>query len=168
MRKKGSVLMEGTVLAGDGIVYQCHEFTEKDRGDLPHGCFMNRKGFSGLIAQAFCDAYTRFRFFECHWPGGTNDITAYKQTLLYALFKDGSIPECHHAVLDEAYSSISGNQHLCPFSRHQLRKAYKLVDKSFYCKMKSFNNALSSQRITIERAFGMKVRKWGILWKAHL
>jgi hypothetical protein len=31
--------------------------------------------------------------------------------------------------------------------------------------MKAFNNFLSSQRITIERAFGIYIRKWGILWK---
>ena len=31
--------------------------------------------------------------------------------------------------------------------------------------MKAFNVILSSERITIERAFGMYVRKWGILWR---
>lgn len=31
--------------------------------------------------------------------------------------------------------------------------------------MKAFNFCLSSQRITFERAFGMLVRKWSILWR---
>ena len=31
--------------------------------------------------------------------------------------------------------------------------------------MLAFNNILSSQRITIERAFGILVRRWGILWR---
>jgi hypothetical protein len=31
--------------------------------------------------------------------------------------------------------------------------------------MLAFNNFLSSERITIERAFGMFCRKWGILWR---
>jgi hypothetical protein len=31
--------------------------------------------------------------------------------------------------------------------------------------MLAFNNVLSSQRITIERAFGILVRRWGILWR---
>ena len=31
--------------------------------------------------------------------------------------------------------------------------------------MIAFNNLLSSQRITIERAFGILVRRWGILWR---
>ena len=34
-----------------------------------------------------------------------------------------------------------------------------------YMKLIAFNNILSSQRITIERAFGILVRRWGILWR---
>ena len=74
------------------------------------------------------------------------------------------IPECFHMMLDEAYGSIGGNQHLTPFTRSQLIKARAVSDEK-YQKMKAFNNLLSSQRITIERAFGMFIRKWGILWK---
>ena len=33
--------------------------------------------------------------------------------------------------------------------------------------MRTFNHALSSQRISIERAFGQLVRRWGILWCAN-
>lgn len=38
-------------------------------------------------------------------------------------------------------------------------------DAELYYKMLVFNNILSSQRITIERAFGILVRRWGILWR---
>ena len=31
--------------------------------------------------------------------------------------------------------------------------------------MLAYNNLLSSQRITIERAFGILVRRWGLLWR---
>lgn len=31
--------------------------------------------------------------------------------------------------------------------------------------MLAFNHILSSQRITIERAFGILIRRWGILWR---
>jgi hypothetical protein len=36
-----------------------------------------------------------------------------------------------------------------------------------YCilKMLAFNHILSSQRITIELAFGVLIRRWGILWR---
>ena len=92
----------------------------------------------------------------------TNDITSYKQTRLYQWFLQGLIPDEFHMMLDEAYGSIGGNQHLTPFTRHQLRKA-RDSNHPQYLKMKAFNNALSSQRITIERAFGIMIRKWAIL-----
>lgn len=98
------------------------------------------------------------------WPGSTNDITAYKQTNLYRWFTSRLVPECYHMVLDEAYGSIGENQHLTSFTKHQLRKARELSEEK-YQQMKAFNKFLSSQRITIERAFGMYIRKWGILWK---
>ena len=110
------------------------------------------------------DAFGRFRYFEVNWPGATGDITAYKQTKLYRWFCDGLIPSKYHQVLDEAYGSIGGDQHITPFTRSQLKKARsENVDQ--YLQMKAFNNILSSERITIERAFGMYVRKWGILWR---
>ena len=56
----------------------------------------------------------RFRFFRVGWPGATGDITAYKQMLLFAAFTDGKVPAWVHMVLDEAYASIGGDQHLCP------------------------------------------------------
>ena len=66
--------------------------------------------------------------------------------------------------LDEAYSSIGGDQHLTPFSSHQLKKARR-TSHALYEKMLCFNNFLSSHRITIERAFGIFCAKWGILWR---
>ena len=73
------------------------------------------------------------------------------------------IPNIYHMVLDEAYGSIGGDQHLVPYSKSQLQAL--TTDDNLYLRMKTFNHILSSQRITIERAFGMFVRKWGIFWK---
>lgn len=163
---KGTDLMPGTILAGDGLVVQIQAPCESDRdgGDLAG--YRNRKGYFALIVQAFCDAFCMFRYFEISWPGATPDLVAYKQTALYHMFtsQPPKIPVRFHMVLDEAYSSIGGNQHLCPFSKHQLRTE-RSRDPQLYSKMKAFNNSLSSQRITIERAFGMLVRKWGIFWR---
>lgn len=133
---------------------------------------MNRKGFFALLVQAFCGAHTNFWFFGVGWPGATNDITAYKQTSLYQNSTNNtlstSIPNWVSFLLDEAYSSVGGC-HLTPFSQHQLRKSYNLPDqsKTLYFKMRTFNHVLSSQRITIERAFGQLVRRWGIIWCAN-
>ena len=105
--------------------------------------FRNRKGYYAVIAQAFCDSDTKFRYLEISWPGATSDITAYKQTKLFRMFQDGTIPSWSHVVLDEIYSSIGGNQHLTPYSRNQLRNCKRLTGDLAYCKMKAFNNALS-------------------------
>ena len=105
------------------------------------GNLWNLGGYYALIAQAFCDAHARFKYFEISWPGATADITAYKQTTLYRLFEDGIIPEWVCMVLDEAYASIGG-KHLTPYSRHQLLKARRRsIDE--YNKLKAFNNILS-------------------------
>lgn len=167
LKKKNYDLLKGTILAGDGLVVAINCPTEKDRNIsevLDTSNYFNRKGCFGIIVQAFCDAYGIFRVFEVRWPGSTNDITAYKQTELYQKYCDGKIPDGYHFVLDEAYSSINGPSHLTPFSKSQLRKAYRKSEDE-YLKLKAFNFILSSQRITIERAFGMLVRKWGILWR---
>ena len=165
LRKRGVDLMPGTFLAGDGLVIQNISPSEKDRCGLDLAAYRNRKGFYGLIVQAFCDAYGKFRYFEVSWPGSTNDITAYNQTDLKRWFTDKTIPSWCFMVLDEAYASIGGDQHMTPFTRHQLKKMYH-SNYQKYLQMKAFNHILSSQRITIERAFGMMVMKWGILWKA--
>jgi hypothetical protein len=156
---------DGTILAGDGKVVAIKAPTYSDREGGNIGMYRNRKNCFGLIVAAFCDAFCRFRYFEVSWPGSTNDITAYKQTHLYRMFVKGMIPSKYHMVLDEAYGSIGGDFHLTPFTRSQLLKARsESIDK--YEMMKAFNHLLSSQRITIERCFGMFVRKFGILWKA--
>jgi hypothetical protein len=163
IRRRSHDLMKGTILAGDGLVIEIQGGTEEDRGGLDPAAFRNRKGFFAVIVQAFCDAFCMFRYFEISWPGSTPDITAYKQTELFRTFMQGVLND-YHMVLDEAYSSIGGDQHLTPFSKHQLRRALA-KSQTLYCQMKTFNNILSGQRITIERAFGMLVRKWGILWR---
>jgi hypothetical protein len=69
-------------------------------------------------------------------------------------------------LLDEAYGSCGGN-HLCPFTKYQLDKAYREggPDKELYYQMRAFNHVLSSLRIHIERCFGLFCRMWGIMWK---
>lgn len=106
-----------------------------------------------------------FQVFDVNWPGRTNDIVAYHQTQLWHNVEDGKIPQWAHFVLDEAYSSCGGC-HLTPWSKMQLHYAkYVLKDMDMYQARLGFNFYLSSQRITIERAFGMLVRRWGVYWR---
>lgn len=155
--------MPGTVLAGDGLVVEISAPSLKCRGNIDLSNFRNRHGYYAVVCQAFCDVHTRFKFFEVSWPGSTSDITAYKQTSLYSSFCDSNVPSWAHIVLEEIYSSVGGNQHLTPFSRNQLRNAKTRFGDLRYQQMKAFNNCLSGQRITIERSFGMMLRKYAIL-----
>ncbi len=82
------------------------------------------------------------------------------------MFNDGTIPSWAHMILNVIYSSIGGDQHLTPYSSCRLRNTKKRKGEVVYIKMKAFNNVLSGQRITIERAFGVLIRRFGILWKA--
>ena len=168
----GDEMLGGICGAGDGFVVPITEPVKADLEGRPSKNYMNRKGFFALLVQAFCGAHTNFWYFRVGWPGATNDITAYKQTPLHKNSTRrtlaSSIPDWVSFVLDEAYSSVGGC-HLTPFTSHQLKRAYLLPDreKTMYYKMRSFNHTLSSQRITIERAFGRLVRRWGILWCAN-
>ena len=119
-----------------------------------------------FIFQAFCGAYTKFWYFNVGWPGATNDITAYKQTEVYFRAVNNTIPDRVSYLLNEAYSSCGG-RHLTPFSQSQLRRAKDLPTDTMYYQMCTFNHTLSTQRISIERAFGQLVRRWGILWCAN-
>lgn len=150
-------LMPGTVLAGDGLCVEIKVPSVSDPGaqGLDRTTFYNRKGFHALVVQAFCDSDCMIRYWAMKWPGGVNDITAYKQSSLYHMLEIlKSIPERFHMVLDEAYSSIGGNQHLTPYSKHQLRKTKEDIGVLEYLIKRAFNHILSSQRITIERVFG--------------
>jgi hypothetical protein len=89
IKSRGHNVMPGTVLAGDGLCVEIKCPTKSDPGaqGLNLASFYNRKGFHALVVQAFCDADCMIRYWAMKWPGGTNDITAYKQTDLYRMFE---------------------------------------------------------------------------------
>ena len=157
LRKKhgsiGDEILGSICGADDGLVIQITEPVAADLLGKPSRNYMNRKGFFALLVQAFCGAYTKFWYFNVGWPGATNDIIAYKQTELFFAATHDSIPHWVSFLLDEAYSSCGG-RHLTPFSQSQLRRAYGVGTNTLYYQMRTFNHALSSQRIGIERAFG--------------
>jgi hypothetical protein len=163
-------LTPGTIAAGDGLAIPILQPTLKQLRGTQVTNYLNRKSFWALIAQAFCDSNCHFLFFACSWPGATNDVTAYAQTELYRLILSGDYPAWIHLVLDDAYKPFGGI-HLTPYSREHLTKLKRegqtdpLKHQEYLMKC-GFNHILSSQRITIERAFGQLVRRWGILWKA--
>lgn len=115
----GTYLAAGTIYAGDGLVLEILQPSEAELKGRAVTIFRNRKGLWGLIAQGFCDAHTRFCVLDVKWPGGTNDVVAYRMTDLCMKAESGHFPAWATLVLDEAYSSCGG-MHLTPFSVHQL------------------------------------------------
>lgn len=116
----GTYLAVGTIYAGDGLVIEILQPSEAELKGRAISIFRNRKGLWGLIAQGFCDAHTRFSVLDVKWPGGTNDIVAYRMTDLCMKANNNFFPSWATFVLDEAYSSCGG-MHLTPFSINQLR-----------------------------------------------
>lgn len=151
------------ICSGDGLAVEVQQLTLRALHGLEATTYLNRKGFWALIVQAFCDCYGRFIDFECSWPGATCDVTAYKQSDMFQFVYSENFPDWAVLLLDEAYASY-GDKHLCPFSIHQLEAARK-DDMLLYEKMLIFNSILSILRSTIERSFGMLVRRFGIFWR---
>lgn len=167
LRKYGANPCKGLIGAVDGIIIKIpHLLAEELREiDMPWVRFWNRKGYHALNAQAVCDAYCRFTSFECRWPGSTNDITAYRQSALF-LDQMHLLPPEFFLALDEAYKSVKDGQHLTPFSGADIDAANNQHLLSAAAAMRLFNKIFCLDRITIERAFGQLVRRWGVLWSA--
>lgn len=103
-----------------------------------------------LNVQAVCDADGRVIAFSCKHAGSTNDAMAFQTSDIISLCQAQPFP--YHWVGDLAYPLLPTL--MTPFAGSQLPQ-----DKD------SFNFYLSQIRITIERVFGMIVKRWGILWK---
>jgi hypothetical protein len=144
--------MTGCVLAVDGIVIRTRApIFHKEVDNV--GCFYNRKGFYGLVVMAGCDSNLKFHFWSAKSPGSTHDCIAWEYSTLYAsVFARNRLPAKYYAVGDEAF--VNTNNFLCPFPGRNIG-VYK----------DSFNYHLSSMRQCIERAFGVLVKRWGILWR---
>lgn len=100
--------------------------------------------------QAVCDANCIFIAFTCMHVGSTNDCTAFATSSLKDLCE--SQPSPYHWMADAAYPLL--RTLIVPFPGAALRDHED-----------AFNFYLSQLRITIERAFGMLVQRWGIFWK---
>ena len=166
MRRYGHNLMSGgmkggTILAVDGFVQPILAPTAADLKGHDKQKYWNRKGFWGIVCQAGCDVYGRSRYFDIKWPGAEGDIVCYKDCKLSHIMK--LIGDEYHTVNDEAYCSIGGNV-FCPYTASQL-KAAKQSDQAEFNLMNTFDLVLCSERITVERGFGMLTMKWGVLQK---
>jgi hypothetical protein len=163
-RFDGMDLMPDQCGATDGLVVEVTKRTEEDLQGLDSAVYCNRKGFFGMVAQAICGAYCQFLMFAIDWPGATNDCTAFQQCEGMRWLAWLTLIGRGWLAGDDAYSAIHPRL-LTPFTKKQLRKA-KENNTTTYFMMRAFNHVLCSRRITIERAFGILIRRFGCLWSA--
>ena len=143
--------MKGCVMAMDGWVMKtrCPNLSEVTN----QICYRNRKGVWGLVVFAGCDHKCRFTMFSVKCPGSTNDCIAWELTKLFqeVIVKE-KLPPQYYFICDEA---VSSNEFvLSPFGGRNIGTWRD-----------SFNYHLSSMRQSIERAFGLLTRRWGIFWR---
>jgi hypothetical protein len=111
------------------------------------------------------DAHGRFIYSQLDWSGSTNDSTAFQCCALDRVLRNSELPEDLHGVGDEAFSAFSP-QILTPYSRRSLRRIQANDLTNTYGRKRTFNYLLSFQRCTVERSFGMLVRKFLVLTRA--
>lgn len=140
----------GCVGALDGLCVKIKEPTLKDTPQPSN--FNCRKGFFCMNLQAICDNDYIFVYKAMNCVGSTHDSTAFECSSLSQWLEEHGLPQDHWIAGDDAYKCC--DYLLTPFPGKGIAK-----DKD------AFNFYQSSARIRIEQAFGMLVRRFGILWR---
>lgn len=114
----------------------------------------NSKKKYAINMQGVCDADCRFIAFSAKHPGGTNDAPAFENSNLVKICLSQLFP--YHWNSDNAYTLTETN--MVPFPGVNLHVTHP--------EQEAFNFWHSQLRITIERTFGIFIRRWGIFWHA--
>ena len=104
--------------------------------------------------QGVCQSDLRFIAVTCKHVGCTNDAIAFETSSLRDVCL--SLPFPYHWIGDNAYTLTDSM--IVPYPGQNLHKTHPYLE--------AFNFYQSQLRITVECAFGVLVRRWGILWKA--
>ncbi|XP_018359712.1 PREDICTED: putative nuclease HARBI1 [Trachymyrmex cornetzi] len=115
--------------------------------------YINRKGWPSIILQAVVDNNLRFMNVNCQAPGSCHDAAVFKKSMLYKeaeriiprkmkLINGVEIP--YFLIGDPAYP-------LLPWLMKGYTKVTRLTPQE-----ESFNVYLNSNRIDVERAFGLE------------
>ena len=114
--------------------------------------YKNRKKFFSLNVQAMCDATYKFRHVSIACCGSTHDWKAWRLSPLHDEIESTGLPKGYWISMDDAY--VTCEHYIGPFPGKKLGKSKD-----------TFNFNQSKTRIHIEQAFGILVRRWGILWR---
>jgi len=118
--------------------------------------FYCRKGMYALPVQAVVDSNLRFRYMSSRCTGSTHDSVAFEVSDLARRLRSGDIISGYWLAGDAAYVSLRGL--LTPWSKSRLSG-----EDGIYAD--GFNFYHSSHRMHVEQAFGVLVKRWGLLWK---
>jgi hypothetical protein len=114
----------------------------------PNG-YRNRKGCYGILCLGIADLKGNFVSFSCNWTGSTHDSYAWQGTTLFDKMSEGKY-DPYYIIGDEAFANT--NYLLSPWSGRGIGPWKD-----------SFNYWLSKCRQCVERAFGMLVKRFGVL-----
>jgi len=105
----------------------------------------------GINVQAIADYHSRFTYIAVAGPGSMNDCQAINECEASRCVE--SIPFPYIVIGDSAYMPT---ERLVPIYGGAAKEKKLFDDFDYYA---------SQSRIRIEMAFGLMVRKWGILWR---
>lgn len=139
----GSYSWRGQVGAIDGI-----DISQRNPGkavDNPTRYYVSRKGGHMLLVIAICDAHRRFLHYDISQAATTHDSLAWSASKLGVRFQNGELRSPFFLAGDNAFTCT--NSMVTPMND---------TDFDFY---------QSSNRMAIECAFGIFVRRWGVFWR---
>jgi hypothetical protein len=142
-RRYKSWSWRGNVGAVDGV-----DFAMRNPGKAvpnPRRYYVERKGHYCLLCMAVCDAHRRFTDFDVSFASSTHDSLAWAGSELGARVQAGELPHPYFINGDSAFTCT--NHMIVPMNES---------DFDFY---------QSSNRMVIECAFGVLVRRWGVFWR---
>ena len=137
----------GCVGAIDGVHFEMEAPTNRDVKN-PMKYHVARKHAFCLLAIAVCDSERRFTMFDISQVPTTHDSLAFGATPLGVAVQAGKLPAPFFLNGDAAFS-------LSP----------SLVTPSGDPALDDFDYVQSSNRMAIECAFGILVKRWGVLYK---
>ena len=137
----------GQVAAIDGVHFATQAPSNSDVKNATK-YHVARKDEYALLCIALCDQRRRFMFFDISSTPTTHDSLAWETTGLGVRIKNGDLPSPFFINGDAAFSL--SNSMITPSGDHA---------------MDDFDFHQSSNRMAIECAFGILVRRWGILWR---
>jgi hypothetical protein len=138
----------GQVMAIDGVHFKMEKPSKKvvkDGGRY----FVARKDEFALLCVAGCDYRRRFLFYDISVAATTHDSLAFAVSELGQAVANGELPEPFFINGDNAF--VQSNSMMVPANDPSLD---------------DYDFEQSSNRMPIECAFGVLVRRWGILWRS--